>query len=169
MRVLALDLGGTTGYAYRVDGEDQVFYNSTIIDEGISEQRSYLPAFRLGKFLQLLHNNDPIQEIIYEETFARGLAKFRLDSMSTAVAIFCIANNVTWTRLSVSQMKKMVTGNGQAGKEQILKVVRDNYDVEGELTYDESDALGLLYCWDQWNHGLMDTDDMLDYYKDENI
>ena len=130
------------GYCY--DGKTLKYgtVNMTTDGEG---SRSYLPAVKLKKWLENWHTIFGFRGIAFEETFARGAAKLRLDSMQTVCAIYCIERNMPWWRISASSLKKFATGNGRCGKEQMVEASMQFFpEITEPPTYDEADAICVL-------------------------
>lgn len=145
MSWLALDLGGTFGYAIH-DGEYLYYGSDVLTDKNDGTGRSYLPAYRLKQWLEYAIHRYGFDHVAYEDTFARGLAKFRLDSMAAAVGLFAIEHGLTWSRVSVPTLKKYSTGNGHCGKIQMVEAAQSFFPCleNTELTFDEADALCVL-------------------------
>jgi Holliday junction resolvasome RuvABC endonuclease subunit len=141
---LALDLGGTTGFAYLRKGK--MYYGSialTTIGEGA---RSYMPACHLSRWLSNMFELFKFDAIAFEETFARGAAKLRLDSMQTICALHCIERGLPWARISASGLKKYATGSGKCGKDQMIEAAKQFFPeiADQEITHDEADAICVL-------------------------
>ncbi len=96
---LAFDLGGRTGVCvYDID-TDRYHVHQLDLTRGTIGPRSYLPAYRLRRRLWCLSDwYWRIRNVIFEESFARGTAKLRLDSLQTVVALWCIEHGLTWRR-----------------------------------------------------------------------
>jgi len=145
---LGLDLAAKTGYAIRYDiGEWKagVWY----LDRGnLGGARSPIPAVRLLKRLEKLSETYEIKSVAFEETFARGNAKFRLDSLQTIVMIWAIQRGIPWMRLSVGTVKKHATGFGRATKREMLRMAWCNRDWKNVEIWsaDQADALWVLDC-----------------------
>lgn len=120
--MMGLDLAGRSGYALRfADGSTKI--GTLKLDRGTdaSGKRNPLPMVRLSRRLDKLSDHYDIRCVVYEETFARGAAKFRLDSMQNAVVLWAIRNRINWARISPTQWKKAMLGRGQVPKEEYLK------------------------------------------------
>lgn len=153
-RTLALDLGGTTGFAY-YNRTGQLVHGRWRLDENAGGKRSYLPAYRLKQMLGKIVPSQGFNLIAFEETFAQGEAKLRLDSMQTVIAVYCIENELNWSRIAASSLKKKATGNGRCGKNQMVEAVWRLFpETEGTISYkdhDQADALCVL----AWTKGLI--------------
>lgn len=141
---LALDLAGTTGVAMRFRDE-KIWCGQWKLTRGnLGGRRSPIPAVRLYKRLRSLGKLVKIDRVIYEETFARGEAKFRLDSLQVTVCIWAVLNGISWMRLSPSTIKKSATGNGRASKEDMIAAARKLWPDLDVRTSDIADALHIL-------------------------
>lgn len=151
--VLALDLGGQTGWAC-LDATGQPLYGVLDLTTKGEGARSYLPALKLKQWLERQEGLDPacvprwqdFNHIAFEETFARGTAKLRLDSLQTVTAVYCLEHGLDWSRVAATSLKKYATGHGHCGKEQMVEAVKFFFpSLRGKtLGYDEADALCVL-------------------------
>lgn len=139
---LALDLAGVTGYAWK-DSDGLISYGVRDFTAQVEGARSFMPAYELKRWL-LTPQFSRLQSVIYEDTFARGAAKFRLDSLQTIVAVHCLQRGIDWCRISPSAIKKYATGSGKSGKDQMVTAAKEFLSIDVELGYDEADALCLL-------------------------
>lgn len=108
---LAFDLGGKTGVCVYDTDTDRYHVHQLNLTRGNIGSRSYLPAYRLRKRIWCI-SDWRVRNVIFEETFARGAAKLRLDSLQTVVALWCIQHGLTWRRTSPGEWKRAVLGNG---------------------------------------------------------
>lgn len=116
IQLLALDLAGRSGYAMR--------FRSGRIKVGIVNlvrnlppgKRSPLPMVRLYERLCWMSEHYRIRGVIFEETFARGSAKYRLDSLQHATIMWCVMNKIHWRRTPPTQWKKAMLGNSMISK-----------------------------------------------------
>jgi Holliday junction resolvasome RuvABC endonuclease subunit len=141
---LALDLGGTTGFAYILGGK--LVCGSIVLATDGEGARSYMPAYHLRRWLSNMDLEFGFDAIAFEETFARGAAKLRLDSMQTICALHCIERGLPWARISASGLKKYATGNGRCGKEQMIEAAKQFFPeiADQEITHDNADAICVL-------------------------
>ena len=134
-KILCLDLGTTTGWAFHSQGD---------VRHGIKKFPKDLGE-RLEEFYDWLRTLNP-DEVIYEKPFnVPGRAVLTLNGM--AGVLILVANQLGWGISSVSPMtiKKAVTGTGRATKEDMVEYVQKRYpDV---TDHNEADALGIwLWC-----------------------
>ena len=143
-RILALDLGGQLGYAW-LPADGHPVYGTWDLTQGAGGRRSYVPAYNLKRLLETEVPKNGFNHIAFEETFAQGEAKLRLDSLQTIVAVYCIEHGLDWSRVAASSLKKFATGDGRCGKEQMVNAARDFFSIRHKpMTYDEADALCVL-------------------------
>jgi Holliday junction resolvasome RuvABC endonuclease subunit len=82
--------------------------------------------------------------VVFEETFARGNAKFRLDSLQTITMLWAVLNRLRWMRVAPSVIKLRATGIHNASKQQVwLEAAHRWKDLE-IWSYDQADALWAL-------------------------
>jgi len=133
-RILCLDLGTTTGFAFHSEGN---------VSHGIKKFPKDLGE-RLHEFYDWLHTLRPDQ-VIYEKLFnAPGRSALTLNAMTGVVIL--VAMQRGWEISSVSPMtiKKAVTGTGRASKKDMVEYIQKRYP---EVTdHNEADALG-IWLW----------------------
>lgn len=151
--VLALDLGGQTGWAC-LDATGLPLYGVLDLTTKGEGARSYLPALKLKRWLE--SNADarlrsvfalrPLDLIAFEETFAQGYAAKRLEALQTVTAVYCLEHGLDWSRVAATSLKKYAAGHGHCGKEQMVKAAKIFFpSLQGKtLGYDEADALCVL-------------------------
>lgn len=149
MIILALDLAGKTGYAIRYDTGEVKVGTWNVVRGKFKDKRSPVPMYRIWKRLNKLAETHEIGAVVFEETFGRGPAKFRLDSLQAAALLFCEINHIPWCRVHPHTWKKHLTGNGRATREQYLPHIAKRYFHYFIRTDDEAAAVGLLiyYCF----------------------
>ena len=108
---LAFDLGGKTGVCVYDADTDRYHVHQLNLTRGNIGPRSYLPAYRLRKRIWCI-SDWRVRNVIFEETFARGAAKLRLDSLQTVVALWCIQHGLKWRRTTPGEWKKATLGSG---------------------------------------------------------
>lgn len=111
---VALDLAGSTGVAVRFASGDVklVRWCLTRNKKHLEGKRNPIPSLRLWRRLNRLAADYDIGHITFEETFARGAARYRLDSLQHTVVLWCLTRQVRWTRISPSGWKKAMLGSG---------------------------------------------------------
>ena len=144
MITLALDLAGRTGWAIRYDtGEIRTgIWNLSRGDLGGT--RSVVPMRRLWKRLNVLAGTHTIEKLVYEETFGRGAAKFRLDSLQYTALLYAVLAEIPWMRVSPSAWKKSVVGNGKASRVEYLAYAQQRWPEQRIWLDDQAAAICLL-------------------------
>lgn len=108
--LLTLDLGGSLGYGILFPNDDIKLGCCKLVRGNIGGNRSPLPMVRLWHRLHRLFDYLPITRIVFEETFARGHAKHRLDQLQAVVMLFCVLNGIKFVRVSPTGWKKATLG-----------------------------------------------------------
>ena len=92
-----------------------------------------------------------IEIIVYENVFGRG----KVREVSGTIIKTGIDRGITkFCKYSPGHMKKVITGNGRAKKEEIEKVLQEKYDIDtSNMTDHETDAIGhgITYLLDNAN------------------
>jgi len=141
---LALDLAGCTGYAIRYEDES-LKTGLWILNRGrLTGKRNPIPMVRLWKRLRKLSEAHDIFKITFEETFARGNAKYRLDSLQHAVILWCVLNDVIWQRVSPPEWKKSMLGDGIANREKYSQMAIERWPDIPMWKDDQCAAMWLL-------------------------
>lgn len=144
---LALDIATRTGYAW-TDGRNIKTGVWNLGRGNTGGTRSPVRPARLWRRLTEFCIRRPVQRIIYEETFARGNAKFLLDGMQWAVLLYAYDHGLDWARVAPSRLKKAATGNGRASKADMVRTAQQRYPEQRLWTEDQCDALLLLDMWE---------------------
>jgi hypothetical protein len=139
MNILALDTGGSTGWALyyqkKIYSGTQIFPKLKCDDNGV-----VLTFFRswINNMLRLYN----IDVIYYEQPHFRGVGTQILVGYVTIVQQLCSVYAVKWVEIHSATLKKIATDNGRADKEEMMAAARQKkWKFE---TYDECDALWLL-------------------------
>lgn len=144
---VGLDLAGTTGYAIRDLDTDEIYTGIWTLTRGdIGGRRSPIPAVRLLRRLERLSSDYEIRRVAYEETFGRGNAKFRLDSLQVTTMVWAVRSRINWQRYSPSAIKMRATGKGNAGKELVWQAACDKWPKLYIPNDNVADALWVLDC-----------------------
>ena len=144
MVILALDLAGQTGFAIAYDTGHIEVGTWDLSSGEIGGVRSPIPMLRLWEKLNEFAAENEVGTLVIEETFARGAAKFRLDSLQCTAILFAMLNNIPFSRLSPGQWKKAVVGKGNATKEDYLAFARERWPQLNLKNDDEAAARCLL-------------------------
>jgi len=147
MKIVAFDLGSTFAIAMNaIAGEPPEMCTQSYVLKGVRQEK-------LRRFQQLIGGHDdyspfagvagPIDLVIYERPFARGLAATRM-LWGMAGILEAVATHYGYPVLSIvpTTVKKWATGKGVASKEEMIKAAqRLGYAGENEH---EADAFCLL-------------------------
>ncbi len=100
-----------------------------------------------NELYELLKKNKPdcfaIETAFYGKNIQSALKIGYVRGVSLLAAIH---NNVETNEYSPREIKKSVTGNGGASKEQVMFMVKKLLYLKKEIKLDESDALGIAIC-----------------------
>jgi len=166
MNILALDTGTFTGWCYR-DASGHIESGT----QDFSLQRGESPGMRFLHFNRWLranwcgplypnpeapHRNPAPQNLVnlvlYEQTHHRGGAATHVgENLVGRVLEWCAAEGIEHKPCHTSTLKKAVTGNGHASKEEMARAVAvrmPELDTYREWTEHECDALCLLAWFD---------------------
>ena len=148
MKVLGIDPGfKTTGYGLlEVEGTAV-----RLVETGLIEPKPKdLVEFRLQTVYQLLgelleeHKPDVM---VLEKLYAHAqhpATAFKLGHVRGVICLLCAKHKMTLVEESPKRVRKAVTGNGNASKQQTKAMVAKLLHIPQErLTYDASDALAL--------------------------
>jgi len=141
MRVLAIDPGLKTGWAY----SDGTFIESDVEDFLARHRESRGMVFmRFRTWLGLMLMVWDVELVVYEQAHLRGGAATELIvGMTTRIQEECCKHCINYTAIHSATLKKYATGSGRAKKEDVIRVAQERYGKKG-LTSDEADALMML-------------------------
>jgi crossover junction endodeoxyribonuclease RuvC len=149
MRVLGIDPGSqSTGFG--IIDSDEAGY-------GVRAFGAIRPSRRLPFHLKLHEINHAVGEIIavyspdevaiespfYAQNIKTALA---LGQVRGAVLVSLASSGCALFEYSALEIKKAVTGYGQAEKQQVKSMVKALLNIEGEVETDASDALAAAIC-----------------------
>ncbi|MFQ6070293.1 MAG: crossover junction endodeoxyribonuclease RuvC [Candidatus Aminicenantales bacterium] len=150
MRVLGIDPSiKSTGYGI-IDFSDN---NYTVISHGVIRPSRRL-AFHLRIFAiknqieQIIDTFSPDEVAIENPFYARNIkTAITLGQVRGAALVAVASQNRSLYEYSPLEIKKAVTGYGQADKEQVKTMIKALLNLEGEkLETDASDALAAALC-----------------------
>jgi Holliday junction resolvasome RuvABC endonuclease subunit len=151
MSTLALDLGGSCGWATDAGGDIRVgVWDCTPSDES---RRSPEPFWRLWDRLENFAVIPGCDAIVFEETFAKGAARFRLDGMEAVTMLWCHQHRKRWQRVTPGTWKKEMCGSGKTNKDEYHRLAIVQTKGLYLPTNDHAAALWLLLygtCGGQW-------------------
>ena len=149
MVVIGLDPGSVTfGVGILKNEKNRISY---IHSEEIrlKEKDFYLKMKSLWKRLAIIYTSFPINEAAIEEGFLGKNVKTMgiLSKVRGVVMGSLIVRDVDLTSYSPGEVKLALTGNGNALKSQVKKMIKTLLNLNHlELGDDESDALAVAYC-----------------------
>lgn len=141
MRILAIDPGTLCGWALSSDGQR----TSGVWD--LTPQREESPGFRylrLERFLRILSQDSLPTIVVYElvERHAGTSAAHVYGAIVGIIQKYCAENKIPYKAIPNKTWKKIIVGNGNAKKEQILEYAKKRWP---EITFqDQADAVCIL-------------------------
>ena len=146
MKVLALDLGTRTGWAYR-DKPGQSC-SSGYVD--FKNSRFEGGGMRFLKFRRWLNENwldtKPAQIYLEEVASHKGIAAAHVyGGLLAILTVWCEEHSVPYQGIPVGTIKKHLTGKGNAKKDQMIAEIQKKgyYSVTDD---NEADAIAILLC-----------------------
>jgi crossover junction endodeoxyribonuclease RuvC len=163
MLILGIDPGSrTTGYSLvNFDGKTE-----TIVDYGKFDVRSLANhELRLLKLFQnvteLINRTKPDECAIEMPIYAKDpQAMLKLGRAQAAAMLAALTKEIPVVQYTPKEIKKAVTGNGNASKQQVWFMVRSILsikDEEDQMNFDTSDAIAVSLCHVHRNRGGVTT------------
>ena len=145
MRILALDLGGKTGWAIHLPGLGVESGVQTFgVQRGESAGMRFL-RFRTW-FRRMLKDVDP-DLVVYEQPHLRGgAATDLLVGFSTRVQEACACREIEYAPVHSRTLKSHATGRGNASKAAMIDAARARWPDQVVESDDQADAL-LALSW----------------------
>lgn len=144
MRILALDLGTTTGYALSPDPGSVVSGVWNL--RGGRYEGGGMRYVRFRGQLETLYGDAPFDEVVFEEVrrHAGTDAAHVYGGLLATLTAWCEEKGIPYEGVPVGTIKKFITGAGNASKAHVVAAVR----VFGYEPVDdnEADAIALLLC-----------------------
>lgn len=146
MKILALDLGTRTGWAYR-DNPDALC-SSGYAD--FKNGRFEGGGMRFLNFRRWLENNwtSPKPDVVYLEEVAnhKGIAAAHVyGGLLAILTAWCEEHAIPYQGIPVGTIKKHLTGKGNAKKDKMIEAIQEkgyNFVVDDN----EADAIAILIC-----------------------
>lgn len=141
MKILALDIGTTTGWAFNIG--EQVFYGKWDLKPSRHEGAGM-------RWIKLRNSLDKIigsNLVVYEEVAAhKGTAAAHIyGGLIAIVQSWCDEKKVNYTSVPVGTIKKHATGKGNAGKKQMIEAANAKFKLKlSERDHDIADAMWIL-------------------------
>ncbi len=144
MIVLSLDLAARTGWAIQYD-TGHIRSGTWYLRRGRQMgRRSPVPMTRLWRRLNTILSNHDVSMVVFEETFARGDARFALDSLQMTVLMWAHLSGVPWLRVSPKQWKKTCLDSANASKVEYTIAAAKRWPDQRIVYDDQAAALWLL-------------------------
>lgn len=122
MRVIGLDLGTKTGYAYTNDSKVRASHSGVADFSSRRHEGGGMRFLRFRRFLSELISDPEDTVVFFEEVAAhRGVhAAHAYGGFLGILSEFCEKNSIPYRGLPVGTIKKHATGSGNAGKPAML-------------------------------------------------
>ena len=134
-RVLSLDLGARTGWAFAENGK--------LIDSGVhslfdAKYRDFTDGERFHAFYEFLMRYDTVDAIVFEQVAGgtKGRQTVLFNGYRATLLLWAQMLCVPVIPIAVGTIKKAVTGSGNASKEDVIDAVR----AMGYPTFDDNEA-----------------------------
>lgn len=148
MIVLGIDPGSRqTGYGViEVEGRE-----TRIVDYGTVQLRTGSHVFRLKRIYErltkIIDDNHPDQAAVEMPVYGSNpQSMLKLGRAQAAAALAALNRQIPVTEYTPKEIKKSVTGNGGASKEQVWFMVKHLLDLHEHRGLDASDALAVAIC-----------------------
>lgn len=141
MKVLALDLATTTGFAFRDDSGDICSGTETFqVKRGESPGIRFL---RFARWLAKMHTSHHFDVVSFERPHHRGGPSTEvLVGLATRAQEFAAEHDLEHSTVETSTLKLWATGRGNAGKPDMVEAAQKW--VPGVESDDEADAILVL-------------------------
>lgn len=146
MRILALDLGTNSGWAFRLD-DGSIKSGTVCFDYDRRIEGGGIRYLRFSAWLEEMCSVNNFDYIVFEEVrrhTATGAAHVYGGFLAN-LQRYCDCNNqMPYTSLPVKTIKHFVTGKGNASKDEVIQAVKER----GFFPKDdnEADAIAILLC-----------------------
>jgi Holliday junction resolvasome RuvABC endonuclease subunit len=142
MKILALDLGTTMGWATDIHGSFDTGVNVFDVKRGESPGMRYL-RFN-GWLAQFAPDGWRPDLIVYEQTHNRGGAATEVAAgFATRVQEFCARQRIEHAAVHSATLKKFATGKGNADKPAMVAAVARRW--KAVIDDNEADAIALFH------------------------
>lgn len=142
--ILAIDCGGTTGWACFTFNKIESGVVSFAIKRGESKGMVFLLfSAWLNRILDLMKPD----LVIYEKAYSKGhAAQETLDGMNTRIMEQCEKRKIQCSFVYATQIKKYALKTGKGTKDDMLKAARNTWGKVNVEDHNQADALFML----QW-------------------
>jgi Holliday junction resolvasome RuvABC endonuclease subunit len=145
MKTLALDVASTTGWCL-----NNLTYGTWDLKTKKDESMG-MKLIRFKSKLSEIHSLENLNLIVYERPAGRHANSIIHQAKLIAILEeFCEVNNIQYSALSASEIKKFATGKGNASKEEMIESAKSKY---GYLGNDDNEA-DAIHMWNLMNNQL---------------
>lgn len=97
--------------------------------------------------VDIIETYRPSEFAIEDVFFSKNVkSSLKLGHARGAAMLGALHHDIHISEYSAKEMKMAVVGNGNASKEQVQFMVKKILNIKKEMTFDESDALGIAIC-----------------------
>lgn len=146
MSLLALDLGTDTGYAISSGGVKVSGHINFAPQKTRSFDGGGMRYLRFQRWLNEIHANTPITEVVFEEVRAhQGVtAAHKYGGFLAVLTAWCEEHNIPYSTETVGNIKAFATGKRGASKDAMIAAVKEKWGFTTKSD-DEADAIALLH------------------------
>lgn len=144
MKILALDLGTTYGWAF--DNGSEVLSGRHSL-KTLRHEGAGMRYLRFSQWLDAFTEKNGYPTVVYFEEVRRHssvTAAHVYGGFMTTLTAWCERWRIPYQSVPVGTIKKQFTGNGSASKEKMIRAAFNHYGVFAEDD-NHADALGILY------------------------
>jgi crossover junction endodeoxyribonuclease RuvC len=155
MIVLGIDPGSyKTGYGIlESNGSKIVLLSSGVIDLNKKSDLSFRLSSLFDETLSLINRFNPNYLSIEKAFYYKNVqSTLRIGEARAASLIAASKSNLEIYEFSPREIKKSVSGNGSASKEQIRYIIKKFFNLKFAPKLDESDAIAVALCFCLKNH-----------------
>lgn len=97
--------------------------------------------------VDIIESYHPSEFAIEDVFFSKNVkSSLKLGHARGAAMLGALHHDIHISEYSAKEMKMAVVGNGNASKEQVQFMIKKILNIKKEMTFDESDALGIAIC-----------------------
>jgi crossover junction endodeoxyribonuclease RuvC len=149
MIILGIDPGSrATGYGLiEVDGRHEEIITYDVIDVTDTDNHPLRLKRIYDRLLEVIEETCPDEFAVEMPVYAKNAqSMLKLGRAQAAAVLAALNREVAITEYTPKEIKKSVTGNGNASKKQVWYMVKAMLDLTDERGNDASDALAVALC-----------------------
>lgn len=149
MIILGIDPGSrATGYGLiEVDGRQESIVAYDVIDVSAVDNHPLRLKRIYDRLLEVIGREHPDEFAVEMPVYAKNAqSMLKLGRAQAAAVLAALNRKVPITEYTPKEIKKSVTGNGNASKQQVWYMVQAMLEVSDERGMDASDALAVALC-----------------------